>query len=99
MSTRNSALMTLMSIISLVAGCSSPLGEHEAKRLAQRSIEEYAKAEMLASSAFGAPNISSEPGHEWVFDYSSNTSPRHLVRIYVDASGKVEVNRLVDVRQ
>lgn len=98
MNVRKVALMSLMSLIGLVASCSSPLSEDEATQLAQDRIDEYARAESLASSAFGKPSISSEPGHKWIFDYTSDTSPRHLVRIYVDARDKVEVTRMIDVQ-
>mgnify|MGYP001467748249 CR=1 FL=1 len=98
MNVRERVLASLISLTCIVASCSSPLSEDEVKRLAQERIDEYARAESLASSAFGKPSFSSEPGHKWIFDYTSDTSPRHLVRIHVDARDKVEVARMIDVQ-
>jgi len=72
------------------------LTEAEARTLAAQRVDDYAEAESLDPAAFGKPTISSEPGPPWVFDYSSDTMPRHLVRIYVNSRGDVEIHRMLE---
>lgn len=96
MKIRKSVLMVLVTFSCLIASCTPQLTEEEATLLAENRIAEYARSERLALTAFGKPKISSEPGHSWVFDYASNTSPRHLVRVYVDSRDMVELSRMID---
>jgi hypothetical protein len=79
-----------------MSACMPSLTETEARRLAEQRLDVYAQAERLDPAAFGNPEISSEPGHPWVFDYTSDTSPRHLVRIYVDSWADVEIHRMIE---
>ena len=72
------------------------LTETEARRLAEQRLGDYAQAERLDLAAFGKPEISSEPGRPWVFDYATDKSPRHLVRIYVDSRQDVEIHRMIE---
>jgi outer membrane protein assembly factor BamE (lipoprotein component of BamABCDE complex) len=81
---------------SAIGACMPALTEHEAKTLADKRVAEYAEGENLDRASFGSPEISSEPGHPWVFDYTSNTAPRHLLRIYVNSREEVEIHRMVE---
>ena len=95
MRTRIGAAILLIFSLS-VAGCHSPLSMAEATRIAQRRIGEYAQEEGLTSKDFGKPAVSSESSGAWVFDYASVTTPRHLVRIYVESHDVVEVSRMIE---
>jgi hypothetical protein len=85
-------------LLILSSGCDAPgaPGEAEARRLADAALIEYRERERLPTGAFGPPVISAEGRYPWVFDYTSRTHPRHLVRIYVDSSGRVERHRLIE---
>lgn len=89
-------LLLLALAASWMSACMPSLSETEARRLAVQRLHDYAQAERLDPAAFGKPEISSEPGHPWVFDYTSDTSPGHLVRIYVDSRQGVEIHRMVE---
>ncbi len=78
-------------------GCFSPaLTRVEATSLAEQQLGDYVEAESLDRATFGKPAISTAPGHPWVFDYTSDTLPRHLLRIYVNSREDVEIHRMIE---
>jgi hypothetical protein len=79
-----------------MSGCRPAVTEAEAAKLAAQRVDDYAEGEGLDPSAFGKPIISSEPGHPWVFDYTSDTMPSHLLRIYVNSRDDVEIHRMIE---
>jgi len=89
-------LLLLGLAASWMSACMPSLTETEARALAEQRLNDYAQAERLDLAAFGKPKISSERGHPWIFDYTSGTSPRHLVRIYVDSREDVEIHRAIE---
>lgn len=90
-----SALLTALAAW-WMGGCVPALTETEAAHLAARRLADYTEAEHLDRAMFGQPVISSEPGHAWVFDYASDTTPRHLIRIYVNSRKDVEIHRMIE---
>jgi hypothetical protein len=92
-----SSVRTVLLLL-VLSGCrpAAPPSEADARRLADAALVEYRTRERLPPNAFGPPTLSAEGRYPWVFDYTSTTRPRHLVRIYVDSSGHVELHRLVE---
>lgn len=83
-------------IVCAISGCGSSPTAAEAKILAERRIAEYASLECLEPAEFGTPKISTEPGDKWVFDYVSNTTPRHLVRLTIKSASLIEISRMLE---
>lgn len=79
-----------------VGGCRPALTESDAGRLAEQRIQDYAEKENLDRARFGSPTASSERGHPWIFDYTSDTTPRHQIRIYVNSAEDVEIHRMIE---
>ena len=86
----------LIALIGSVSGCTRVVTEAEARELAEAKLQEYARPEKIDRSSFGVPEVSSSTGHPWVFDYTSETVPRHLVRILVDSRDRIETHRMID---
>jgi len=77
-------------------GCGPQMSESDAESLAINKLKEYSKKEGISFEQFGKPEVSSDEKHPWIFDFQSNGSPRHLVRIYVNRNGDVEINRMIE---
>jgi hypothetical protein len=91
-------LLLGMLLLLVLLGCAPPAppSEADARRLAAKALSQYSTRERRWREAFAPPTLSADGRYPWVFDYTSSTRPRHLVRIYVDSSGHVELHRLVD---
>lgn len=76
-----------------VSGCS--ISKADADMLALQRLEEYCKKQSLRTSDFLRPEITRDEGR-WLFDYTSNTTPKHFVRIYVENGGRTEFHSLVE---
>lgn len=83
-------------LVFLIGGCAPALTAIEARRLADQKLNYYAEAEHLDLALFSQPTLSSAPGHPWIFDYTSNTRPRHLIRIYVNSRDDIEIHRMIE---
>jgi hypothetical protein len=63
----------------------------EAGRIAAVELANYSKRNNLSPSDFSAPVISKDGERiPWIFDFTSNSSPRHFIRIQIDKCGNVE---------
>lgn len=69
------------------------LSRGEADRITTERLKAYCEMESLSASQFSPPQVSSVDEVPWIFDYTSNTSPRHFVRIHIDSCGVVELSR------
>lgn len=81
------------SIFSLSHCPKQALSRMEAEKIATQKLVEYCEREALSTSQFTAPQVSSADEVPWIFDYTSNTTPRHFVRVHIDDCGIVEVSR------
>ena len=88
--------IVLFAILVVESACDREVGAVEARAAAALRLEEYRAEERLPRGVFGAAKMHPEAGYPWVFDYSSATVPRHLVRIYVDAHGRTTLHRMVE---
>ena len=96
---RNATLFVFAICISLVAtNCNRSISKDKAGQIAASRLKEYCKQEGLVIARFSKPEISSDEKHPWIFDYTSNTSPRHLIRIYIDRYGNAEIHRMIEGR-
>ena len=69
------------------------VSKEQAEKIAGQKIYEYCQREGLSVSQFSTYKLSSAKKIPWIFDYTSNTSPHHFVRIHIDECGVVEVSR------
>lgn len=83
-------------LLFLIGGCAPVLTEDEARSLANQRLRDYAVAEQLDLALFSQPVLSSAPNHPWIFDYTSNTEPRHSIRIYVNSRDTIEIHRMLE---
>ena len=67
-----------------------------ARAIAKCRIEEYCKRNHISLSAMDGPIISKRYFYEWIFDYTSNTKPKHEVRLYINFLGVVQEHRLIE---
>jgi len=90
---KKSRLIVLLFFSLAMCGCS--ISSQEAEEIAGESIHEYIVQSQLNKEDFANPVVSMDGG-KWIFDYHSDTVPKHLVRIYVDQRGNVEVHRMIE---
>ncbi len=81
-----------------ISSCSTKVSvpKAEAEKIATTQLQEYCQRKGISPSLFPPPEVSSETGLPWVFDYTSNGLPRHLVRITIDEYGKIETSMMID---
>ena len=74
------------------------IDEAEAFDIASTRLRVYAQEEGIPLEEMGKPRVTRpvDGYSSWVFDYTSNGNPRHLVRIYVRRNGTTELNRLIE---
>lgn len=85
--------------ICLMSCCS--ITEMEARKMAEKSLEEYCAKENIPKTLFATPNpVIERDGvfrNKYVFDYGPTASvPRRSVRIYVRCDGEVERHTLIE---
>jgi len=95
-------VVLLLSVTTIIVGCTSTLSlsrcakqsfsRVEAERIATQKLKEYCEREGMNIFQFGKPEVSSVKEVPWIFDFTSNTSPRHWVRVHIDECGVVEVS-------
>lgn len=76
--------------------CTVYMRGEAAKVIAKERIEEYCKKENIPLVAMSKPVISKRYTPEWIFDYTSETNPRHEVRFLIDVFGHVKTHRLIE---
>lgn len=87
------AVVSNTSLLTLNDCSKYALSRGEAEKIATEKLAEYCEREGLSLSRFPAPQVSSAKDVPWIFDYTSDTSPRHFVRIHIDECGVVELSR------
>lgn len=87
---RPGALLVGATLASLVACGDWVRSEGDARPLADSALARYAAAVHLPVSAFGAPDVSTEGPHLWVFEYRSATTPERRLIVRVGGRGRVE---------
>jgi hypothetical protein len=85
--------MACLVLSSLVVGCG--VSRQQATIIASEEVRQYSSEVGLSSDDFGSPKIGSEGG-VWMFDYSTTSPPRHLLRIYIRGVKSVEVHKLIE---
>lgn len=90
-----SLVLSSLALLVLVNGCKSSMTQNEAKKIASDKLAWYCQQEHLGTADFGEPRTSKEKS-DYVFDYTSQSKPVHLVRIYVTSSGGTELHRLIE---
>ena len=89
-------LLIVLTAIAL-SSCRKELTRAQAEQLAATRLQKYCQEKGLAVSQFSAPVVSSDKEFPWIFDYGPSTSsPRHLVRIYIDGFGHTEIHNLIE---
>ena len=70
--------------------------KENAKAIAKNRIEIYCEKNAIPFSKMHGPIMSKQHFFKWVFDYTSSTTPKHTVLIYVNALGFIETHRYID---
>ena len=64
--------------------------------IAEREFGKYCVQERVSRESFQLEEPSRDDEHGWVFDYSSTSTPKHAVRVYVMRGAKTEIHRMRD---
>jgi hypothetical protein len=91
-----SIFISVIIFILLLIGCSKPISKEKADQIAKTKLEEYCKNEGIEITRFGKPNISSDKKYQWIYEYVSSGSPKHILLIYIDRYGKTEMHRMIE---
>ncbi len=92
-------LVFIVFVVTVVIGCSrqkQTILREDAEKIASETLHKYCHRKGLSASQFPPPEVSSEPGVPWVFDYTSDGVPRRLLRITIDEYGAVELSHMTE---
>jgi len=71
------------------------VGGNYAREIAKYRIEKYCFKNQIPQEKMSAPCISKSRFYEWLFEYDSDTKPKHYVRLYIDVFGVVKEHCLI----
>lgn len=78
------------------SGCGKDVTLAEAEKVSRRELTEYAQSVGMSVTDFLEIGVTSDKKYPWVFDYETSRKPKHLLRIYVKATGETEIHRMIE---
>jgi hypothetical protein len=90
-------LAALIAVCSLsFSGCGKDVTHAEAEKLSRHELTRYAQSAGISVTDFLEIGVTSDKKYPWIFDYETSHKPKHLLRIYVKATGETEIHRMIE---
>jgi len=79
----------------LFHACGSDIDRKTADKLAKEAVEKYCQQEDLTFAKFSIPGVVDQ-GKWWLYNYTYEGKPRHLLSVIVHKDGETEVSRMIE---